>query len=598
MKTVEQIHNEYKTRKMEHSPAIGKMRELTQHYNLETVIPLPEVDKYERPAVANLIAIGIDQKAMRIASTMPQIWYPPLIPGDQASERKARRHRKANLGWLEHNKYPLRQRRRARWFVGYGAAPVRLSPGADGIPRWDERNPLTAFPHPISSPAEIVPRDCIFTVTRTLGWVKEHYPERLGQLYVSPSTSPSTRYEILEYVDAEEIVLVLVGRRPDSSYRAEEDPTILVELERVPNRAETPLCTYPGRITLDRIMGEFDGVLGIYQKQAKLDALEYLALEQQVFPRAYLVARPGENPVIVQIADGRQGIPGVIKGGDLKELALNPSLLAANNIVDRNERNIRVTAGVPSEFGGELPTNARTARQGGRVMAETVDFSIQEAQEILAESLKEENRIATRIAKAYGGNTKRTIWVSWKGGRGQVSYVPNRDFVTDECLVSYARAGADANEIIVGGGQRIGQGTLSKQTFMEIDPLVDDPEFEHDRVIGERLTDTLLQAFEQGVAQGSFGPVEVARIIKTVQEDQKELPDAIIAVHEAMQQQQAAAQQAAQAQSPQPVPEAQPGLSPGQAPAGAPPAIGPPPQSLENLRMMLRSLRMNRGAAA
>ena len=139
------------------------------------------------------------------------------------------------------------------------------------------------------------------------------------------------------------------------------------------------------RINLDHAQGQFDGILGMYQMQARLMALEVIAVQKGVFPDTWLVGRAGETPQIVNPADGLTGEVGVVRGGDLKDMALQPGYMT-NPAIDRLERAQRLTAGIPSEFGGESTTNIRTGRRGDAVLSAVVDFPVQEAQRIMAVS--------------------------------------------------------------------------------------------------------------------------------------------------------------------------------------------------------------------
>jgi len=53
-------------RQQRQGPMIDQMRQLRDAYNGDLVIPLPEMDRREKSAVANLITTGLDQTAMRI----------------------------------------------------------------------------------------------------------------------------------------------------------------------------------------------------------------------------------------------------------------------------------------------------------------------------------------------------------------------------------------------------------------------------------------------------------------------------------------------------------------------------------------------------
>jgi hypothetical protein len=332
-----------------------------------------------------------------------------------------------------------------------------------------------------------------------------------------------------------------------------------------------PLSVIPGRITLDRPMGQFDGLIGMYQQQARLMALETIAVERGIFPDTYLVSRPGESAkFIAGPFDGRSGMVNIIAGGEVREAGMGTNL-TANNIIDRIERNMRITSGTPAEFGGESNTNIRTGKRGDAILSAVVDFPVQEAQEVLSQSLVEENKRAIAIAKAYFGNDRRSFYVSTRKSKGHVDYVPNKDFENDDNSVTYAYAGADANALVIGLGQRVGIGTMSKQTAQEIDPLVADPEQEHDRVISESLEQAMLQSIQMQAVQGAIPPADLARIMSLVVKDKKDLAGAVEQVQKETQARQATP-------VPQGAPEAMPGLAmPGMGAEAPVERQGPPP---------------------
>ena len=381
---------------------------------------------------------------------------------------------------------------------------------------------------------------------------------------------------MIEYISGEEQVLIamrgpvktgLFATSPDS------DENIVVELERAPNiLGECPVVCAE-RINLDDAQGQFDGILGMYQMQARLMALEVIAVQKGVFPDTWLVGRPGETPQIVNPADGLTGEVGVIRGGDLRDMQMQPGYMT-NPAIDRLERAQRLTAGIPPEFGGESTTNIRTGRRGDAVLSAVVDFPVQEAQRIMARSLQEENKLAVNMSKAYAGNKGKSFYVTTKNAKGRVDYTPNDNFDSTDNVVSYSQAGADINNLVIGGGQRVGMGTMSKQSFMAIDPLVDDPEFEHDTVIAEQLEAALLSSIQQQASQGAIPPADLARIMELVANNEMELAEAVEKVQREAQERQA--EQVAP-DSPEAMPGlAQPGMgaeSATAAPAGGAPSL-------------------------
>ena len=561
-------------RQAKQGPVIESMRQLRDAYNGDLVIPLPELDRKEKSAVANLITTGLDQTAMRIASTMPSVYYPALEEGNNASEKRARTRKRATMAWWEANKMPLKMRRRARWLIGYASSPVIIRPDTKwGAARWDIRDPLNTFPSVGEDPDQITPSDCIFTYSRSRAWLQERYPEALANLK-SVNPKPTDIIGIVEYTDAEVTVLMATSSAKQNPWESMVRGAPHVELERVQNRTGLCLAVVPGRITLDRPMGQFDSLVGMYNLQSKLMALEVIAVERGIFPDTYLVSRPGETARFVAGPfDGRTGQVNVVSGGDIREMAANPGF-ATNGMMDRIERAQRIGSGTPAEFGGESTSNVRTGKRGDAILSAVVDFPIQEAQEIFAASLQEENKRAIAIAKTYFGNERKSFYVSSRGAKGHVDYVPNKDFEDDNNVVTYSHSGADANSLVVGLGQRIGIGIMSKQTAQEIDPFISDPEAEKDRVISESLEAALLQSIQTQAAQGAIPPSDVASIVALVGADKMDLAAAVTKVHE-----QAQARQATPA--PTGAPETMPGLgAPGmgaEQPAQQPPGQAPQP---------------------
>ena len=587
MKSVDEIVAIYGARSQASDQIKSRMRTLRDYYNGDVIVPLPELNSDEQSAVANLLAQGLDQTAMRIASTRPDIYCPPLDPARKRSRDNSDIKRKALFGWWENSRMDLQMAKRARYLIGYSNTVTQLRWNEQsGCPEWHLRDPLTAYPATLLGVDDMRPRDCIFGYERPLGWLHNNYPD-VGRVFQADSDSgPDTAIELIEYVGEDETVLIAMrgpvntGLFATSTYGA--DDNLVVELERVPNRLGQTPVVIAQRISLDSAQGQFDGILGMYQMQARLMALEVIAVQKGVFPDTWLVGRAGETPQIVNPADGLTGEVGVIRGGDLRDMQMQPGYMT-NPAIDRLERAQRLTAGIPAEFGGESPTNIRTGRRGDAVLSAAVDFPVQEAQRILARSLQEENKLAIDMAKRYAGNKGKTFYVTTKNAKGPVEYTPNVNFDSTENVVTYSQAGADVNNLVIGGGQRVGMGTMSKRSFMSIDPLVEDPEFEHDSVIAESLEEALLTSIQQQAVEGAIPPADLARIMDLVANNELELAKAVERVQKEAQERQAKQVDAA-------APEAQPGLAmPGMG-AEARSVAAPPGQAGGELGALLGAL--------
>lgn len=581
MRDASYIQNRYADRRKTWAPMHAAGQLLRQVYNGEHNVILPELETSERVAVANLIMTGIDQHAMRIASTMPVICCPPMRVGSQAQDRADNRRLALQAWWYENN-VPRQLRRRARHLIGYSMSPVLIRPGNKGYPIWEVRDPLTCFPAPTPED-DLLPPDVIFCVKRSLRWIESNYPKLAPRVTRPREANADSMFEVLQYIDADQISLIVLGKENAHG------EIVNVELSTEENRAHRPLCVVPGRITLDRLQGQFDQMIGMYETQAKLWALQLQAIQRGIFPEQYAVSKETGNPIEISPADAYTGEIGRIEGGILQEVRTDPSFQNLQAL-DRLEAYQRNTGAVPAEFGGDGSTNVRTGRRGAQVMSSTVDYPIMEAQEIIAASLQEENAAAIDVALAWFPNTTKTFVLPYQ--RKPVTYTAAQVFEeTTAQFVEYAYAGSDTNGLVIEGGQRIGMGTMSKATFMRNDPMVKDPDAEGDRIVLEGIQQAALASIQQQAADpnGPLTMADLARLEELVYDKNMPLYKAVQQLQKEIQQRQMDAQQG------QLDPMAmQPGLAapgaPGTAMAGQP--IGPPDASMGNLTNILGNLRL------
>jgi len=545
VKSVDHILDLYRQRVNFYGGLHAKMRQVQSIYNGTARVPLPEVERNEAASVPNLLAQGIDQMAGRIASVTPNVTFSPKSNSNRREQRRAMTAGRVLYGYWQTDRLSMKLKNRARHMIAYGMSPVviRWNPKTN-TPTWHVRHPLETFPSVDIQPGQTQPRDCIFAYRRTVGWLKMNgYNVQLQQLVgMENNLTPDTPMLLLEYVDESATTLLLT---------AFSDPTYphpltghidgkrrAVVLEYFESPIDTSLVHIPMRITLDGPQGQFDNMIGMYYQQARLMALETIAVEKGIFPDTYLVSRPGEvGRFLDGPHDGRTGMVNIISGGDIREVQSQPGYLT-NPTIDRLERAQRLSAGIPQEFGGESATNVRTGRRGDAVLSAVIDYPVAEAQETFAFSLTAEDITGIKLAKALDGDSERTIYVGTGNTTRSVTYKANNVFPEENHVVSYPATGADVNQLIVGLGQRIGLGIISKETAASLDPFVDNPENEKDRIVAEGLEQALMAGLQQQAASGQIPPLTVAKIIQLVESDRMELAEAMNKVtQEAMEEQ-------------------------------------------------------------
>ena len=538
MKSTDDILALYKQRLNFYGPLHSKMRMIQSIYNGTFEVPLPDLETNSMPSTPNLMAAGIDQMAGRIASVIPSVNFSSVKPGIRKYDRNAQTAARTITGWWQEDRLPMKMKQRARHMIAYGMSPVVIRWKADDdLPTWQLRHPLETYPSPDIIPGRLTPTDCLFAYRRSAGWLRSKgYGGNLYALFGNNDIANDASILLLEFIDEEMTYLMAAGYRTPEPYSVDVsmsgDGLRGVLLEAYPNLGDETPVVVPMRITLDTAAGQFDNMIGMYYQQAKLMALETIAVEKGIFPDTYLVSRPGEiGRYIDGPHDGRTGLVNIIAGGDIKEVQSQPGYLT-NQTIDRLERNQRVTAGIPAEFGGESGSNIRTGRRGDAVLSAVIDYPVAEAQETFSYSLEEENEVAIALAKAWSGDTQKTLYVGTGNAARPVTYIPNETFETDEHVVSYPASGADINSLIIGIGQRVGLGIMSKQTAATLDPYIDNPEAEHDAIIAEGLEQALMTGLQQQAASGAIPPLTLSKIMRLVAEDKMELAEALNKVTE------------------------------------------------------------------
>jgi len=554
MRTAEDIAHLYHQRRDAAGAERQRMRDIASLYGGDIAIPLSELQREERAAVVNFARMGINQMGMRAASTPPVIVPVEVDYGRADSARKrAEMRRRVNHGWWGANRLNLQMRQRARWLFAYATSPAYIKPCfRTDMPRWHPRSPLDTYAAPTMSMVDYVPTDCIFAQTRSVGWVRVHYPEKSAFFQ---DNHADDMVDVIEYVDHEQVSIVMCLKARKRWQVAEgvmspggspwEDTTRVgqgIMLDSYANRAGRPLAIVAGNVSLERRVGQYDGIIGMYQAQAKLQALSTIARERGVFQETWLVQRPGEQepPEIIAQADPRTGHVGIVRNGVFDRATVDPQY-ATDNGIALLERAQRVEAGIPADFGGEAGSNVRTGKRADGIISAAVDPLIQEAHDIFAASLEDENKVAIAIDKAYWGSESKTFYVSWEGDDCKVTYTPEDTWEIDEHRVRYPLPGGDVHDINIATGQAIGAGMLSVQTGAALNPLIKNPEKERDLIISERISGMVLAKIEvdsQTPGSGWEMP-DLLRLAELVRSDKAELIEAAIQVQREAQERQA-----------------------------------------------------------
>lgn len=594
--TPSEVVSMYRERLEHMGHRIALMREVCRFYNGETVIPMPELDESERPAVANLLAQGVDQLAIRISSRMPDLAFATALLANEKANERARKARLAVLAWWDMTGLDLKFARSARHYVAYGSTTFMVRSVGSGyfdkrkMPHWHIVSPLNTFASPSADPDEHEPADVIILKQQSLAWLKVHYPAQAQMIFKGKKARADLLFDVLEFNNEEGTVLVLAGqKRGKYDYGSYEEGVSNAELlEQYENKAGICLAVQAGRITLDRAQGQFDQLMGIFFTQAQLQAYELIGVRRTIFPEQWVVSHPnapGEARILT-LADGKQGDIGEIANGTILTVTPQVSQMTSQAI-DRLEQQGRVGAQLPAEVGGESATNIRTAKRGAEVMGSAMDPNIGEAQNIYSTLFAAADERAIAISKSEWGGKLTSFYIPRDGKQtDEGDFVPNDVFASDFHFVKFSYPGVDSASIPIEIGQRLQTKIMSLKTGRETDPMVEDGEAEGVQVDIETLDAAALGGIAAQAQSGGVDIHEVALIGKLRRANPgMDISDVILEAQDQIQKQQA------KLAANQPPPGTPPGAPqmPGMAQAPPPGAGGgaPPPQ----LAQLLQSLR-------
>jgi hypothetical protein len=605
----DQIVSIMRQRRSQQSALITQMIDIRDRYNGDVVLPVPDVDKSPTmdPPVPRLIAQAVDGTALRAASPAPTIVCPILDPTSVRSIERASTRRKMLYARWHTSQVKIKLYRSYRHLVGYGTCAWLVMPDDEaGHARIELRDPLTSYPE-LRSPDDI--RDPInvgFIFGRSIDWITKNYPESAGFFYNAAAKNWDTLWDVVEWIDRDEIVVGILGPRMPAYQPNDAQPYGYngFELRRWKNKAGMVPMVMPQRVTLDRIQGQMSTMIDTVDLHTRMTALEVLAAERHVFPDLVIMGEANQQPQLVNgnWRDGRTGEANLVSGARSVQYLSTQMPPAIPAVVEQLEQAIRETGGASGMFGGQNPGGLRTGRALDSMGSFSIDPRVEEAQRLQEKALGVVNSAVIAVEKGYYPGHKFWSFTGLQGDEAMVEYCPSKDLDSGENAVQYPIPGADISQLSVAVSQLVGSQLMSKRTGRVKHPFIDDAELEEELIDEEQMRTALLQGLSQQLVQGAMPPRDAARVIQLLR-SKKTLEDAVMQAQE-----EAQARQATQAPPPGPgqaaAPQTMPGLGPpgqgaeqppgpGGPPGGGQPPIPMPPASLANFHALVRNLNSN-----
>lgn len=582
------------------SPLIVGMIDIRDRFNGDVVLPVPDVQGSPtmEPPVPRLIAQAIDGTAMRAASPSPTIVCPAMDRSSVTSRKRASvRRQMLYAKWYE-NQVKLKLYRSYRHLVGYGTNAFIVMPDEKTkSARLEIRDPLTTYPE-LRAPDDIrEPRNVGFIYGRSIDWICAHYEKAHGFFFNAAAQNWDTLWDVVEWVDEDEIVVGIMGPRMPAYSPQDARPYGYngFELARWKNKAGCVPAVVPRRVTLDRIQGQMSTMIGTVDLHTRMSALEVLMAEKHVFPDMVIMSSDNTTAKVVSGAwrDGRTGEVNIINDARAVEY-LSPQISPfVPQVIGSLEDAIRESGGASGMFGGDNPNSLRTGRAIDAMGSFSIDPRVEEAQRIMQEALTIVNGHMIQVERGYFPSSKHVSFTGLQGDEEMVEYIPSKDLDSHLNVVAYPIPGADISQMSVAIAQLVGASLMSKKTGRVKHPFIDDADLEESQIAEEMLEAALLAAAAQQANRGVMPINDAARLLQLVRKGGP-IEDAILTA-----QKEAQERQARQAPPPElgqtAAPETMPGLaSPGmgaEQPADqSNPAIPPSSQALANLHGITRNL--------
>lgn len=601
--TFEQIVRVVLSQMTTQGPTLNMMKQILDAYDGDFVIPVPEVPTEPAlpPLTPALVGEVVDTLAQRAASQSPGI-YCPAIDQTKESGRRSRAYadtRRRILAATYHDaRWSLGRRRYYRQLAAYATSAIVVQENLKThVPRLEVRDPLGAFCEPMAAEELRQPTWAFFLNRYSGKHLRDSFPaaqtENGGPI---SSTRDEYMWYVVEWYDVDQRIIGIVGPQdPWGPHINNQAPPYLM-LQQAPNRLGRVPVVMPHNVSLGKIAQRLGTLLGNVKLQSKLMALDILAQEKAIFPDMYAIARPGGQPSVIggRWKDGREGDINLVT--DVENIGLLRSTpdMRTSQIVDRLERNLRISTGLVPQSGAENWGSLRTGRAMDSLMGVALDPRIQELHEITQSYMPEVNSLIFDTYLAFDKDRKYVMFTGWPGDTGMVEFTPGEHIETTANTVSYSIAGADVVQTTQILGGLFGANVLARRTFMQRHPYIDDPDAEASMIDEE--------AFEQATRDAVLAQIQSGQlplvIAAEIHEQLREGADIFKALRAA--DAKAREMQATQAPQPDPgqvaAPAAMPGLAAGPQAMMAPPSAPTEPQLQPGQVSQMRRLMQAMGA--
>lgn len=421
---------------------------------------------------ANHIRSGIERFSEMI-SPRPDLRINPPAHNDKVKPKKAAEKRERIVEHYDEKcKLTKQLVQGSLWTPGYGFFSWMVQMRRDRrsgylFPKAELRDPLTTFPAEWGIDQD--PDDIAYTRTVDRDTLAQVYPHAKGSILASKGKrGPGGSYDlgglvsggkepgwegtrggatVVEYVDGW------------GTYVMCEDHDGFLDVYEHP--LPTAPIVVPRRFTFDRLVGQFNDVVGLAASMAKLTLLHQIVMEEAAFAPIVVSGRMDQP-----FRKGRDAV-NIVEGGDAKYLMQNVPYQMFTEI-DRLEGHLRQTTGYSQQADGQSPISFVTG-QGLEELGSSLHRQVERYQLAFGDALESLDSIRLEMDEKVNGDIDLPLEAVRNGATYAEEYNPASDIgghYRTRRVYGLMAAWDDARKL-VGGLQLLAAGAIDLTTLQE-----------------------------------------------------------------------------------------------------------------------------------
>jgi hypothetical protein len=471
---------------------------------------------------ANLIHSAIERVAQKLIDVPGVRVTAPQGNDSSRSRTRAEKRERIVEGYDHASNMRLQIPQVARWLPGYGFCAWTISSSLTDdkqpYPAASLRDPYGTLPGPWTVHQQ--PSDVAFVRRMPESALRAMYPSltsadmRAKGRYVSVGGAL-----MLDNSDgrgwegaSDGSLRVIEYRNADGTYLILEDSQLVLDFEPTPEGVGTPFVIAK-RFSFDKLMGQFDHVIGLQQMMTRMNVLAFLAVQDEVFAPTNITG----NIMSGTYKQGRSSV-NIFEPGSRVDRPTTNSTFQSFGLINELNGQLRTTGAYPAADDGKSPTSFATGK-GVQELGAGSDNVVREYQLVIQHALETLDRKRLAWDEGSWPDKKRALPGHHKGTPFTETYTPSKDIAHDFATRrQYGMlAGLDSSGRLVGLLQLMQADLIDNVSAMENISGIDDVQQVLDRLSRQKSAEMLEQAMMASISGQEMDPRVLRILIDTME---------------------------------------------------------------------------------